>query len=430
MNKSQELFKQAKLHIPGGVNSPVRAFRAVEGDPVFFKKGCGAYAFDVDDNKYIDYIGSWGPLILGHAHPHVIKEVQKTLVNGLSFGAPNELETTLSIKIKSFLPAIEKIRMVNSGTEATMTAIRLARAFTNKNKIIKFNGCYHGHNDSLLIKGGSGILTLGIPSTPGIPDSITQHTLCAEFNDISSVAKLFTEFSGDVAAIIVEPIAGNMGFIKAQQGFLEELADLCKKNQALLIFDEVMTGFRVHRHSAQGLYKITPDITTLGKVIGGGMPVGAIGGSKEIMDSLAPDGDVYQAGTLSGNPIAMQAGLATLEVIENDPEFYQRLENSSKKLIIGLKKAAEENNIKFCADYAGGMFGFFFTDYVKNFADVAAADSERFKSFHHQALKKGLYFAPSAFEAGFMSIAHSDADIEKTIDIATEIFKNLALEQQ
>lgn len=406
MSRSSDLFHKAQTIIPGGVNSPVRAFKSVGGEPIFFKSGKGAYLVDVDDKQYIDYVGSWGPLILGHCHPNVIAAVDNVLHSGMSFGAPTELEIQLAEKIASLMPSIEKIRMVNSGTEATMTAIRLARGFTNKNKFIKFNGCYHGHSDSLLVKAGSGLLTLGIPSTPGIPQSITEHTLTADFNNLEQVAQLFEKYPNDIATVILEPVPGNMGFILPKIEFLKGLRELCDQYNALLIFDEVMTGFRVGLHGAQGLFGIKPDITTLGKIIGGGMPVGALGGKREIMSFLAPEGPVYQAGTLSGNPLAMAAGLATLNEIEK-VNFFENLSNTTNKLTKALAAAAENANIPFFTASLGGMFGFCFTDKnnVENYLDVASSDEVLFKKFFHAMLTRGVYFAPSMYEAGFVSSA-------------------------
>lgn len=422
MDRSLALFLKAQKLIPGGVNSPVRAFKGVGGTPVFFQKGEGAYLIDVDNHRYVDYVGSWGPLILGHCHPKVIEAVIHALHQGMSFGAPTELEILLAEKVIALMPSIEKIRMVNSGTEATMTAIRLARGFTQKNKIIKFNGCYHGHNDSLLAKSGSGMLTLGIPSSPGIPASITEHTLTANYNDLADVERIFESYPHDVAAIIIEPIAGNMGFVLPDDGFLKGLRDLCDRYKAVLIFDEVMTGFRVGLNGVQGLYGITPDLTTLGKVIGGGMPVGAIGGREEIMNCLAPIGSVYQAGTLSGNPLAMAAGLATLTEVEQ-PGFYDALEVKSKKLVYGLKTIANQLDIPLCVNAVGGMFGFCFNaiERVRSIQDVATSDEALFKRFYHEMLNRGVYFAPSMFEAGFVSSAHNDEDIEKTLRAAEEV---------
>ncbi|HAU1151612.1 TPA: glutamate-1-semialdehyde 2,1-aminomutase [Legionella pneumophila] len=426
MSRSSDLFHKAQTIIPGGVNSPVRAFKSVGGEPIFFKSGKGAYLVDVDDKQYIDYVGSWGPLILGHCHPNVIAAVDNVLHSGMSFGAPTELEIQLAEKIASLMPSIEKIRMVNSGTEATMTAIRLARGFTNKNKFIKFNGCYHGHSDSLLVKAGSGLLTLGIPSTPGIPQSITEHTLTADFNNLEQVARLFEKYPNDIATVILEPVPGNMGFILPKIEFLKGLRELCDQYNALLIFDEVMTGFRVGLHGAQGLFGIKPDITTLGKIIGGGMPVGALGGKREIMSFLAPEGPVYQAGTLSGNPLAMAAGLATLNEIEK-VNFFENLSNTTNKLTKALAAAAENANIPFFTASLGGMFGFCFTDKnnVQNYLDVASSDEVLFKKFFHAMLTRGVYFAPSMYEAGFVSSAHGDLEIEKTYDTAELVLNQL-----
>lgn len=415
MNNSQRLFTQAQALIPGGVNSPVRAFKGVEGEPVFFKEGKGAYLVDVDDRHYIDYVGSWGPLILGHCHPKVIEAVTTVLHSGMSFGAPTELEIKLAQKIIQLMPNIEKIRMVNSGTEATMTAIRLARGYTNKNKIIKFNGCYHGHSDSLLVKAGSGVLTLGIPSTPGIPKSISEHTLSVDFNDLTQTSQLFELFPQDIAAVIVEPVAGNMGFVLPKPEFLQGLRDLCDNYNALLIFDEVMTGFRVALGGAQAVFNIIPDLTTLGKIIGGGMPIGALGGKKQIMDYLAPEGPVYQAGTLSGNPLVMASGLATLSELEK-PEFYQQLSYNTQQLIRGFNEVCQSFYIPFCGASLGGMFGFCFNsrEQVFNYQEVAASDEALFKRFFHGMLQKGIYLAPSMYEAGFVSIAHQQEELSLT----------------
>lgn len=426
MTQSSDLFLEAQSVIPGGVNSPVRAFKGVGGDPIFFKQGKGAYLVDVDDQSYIDYVGSWGPLILGHCHPAVIAAVDKVLHSGMSFGAPTELEIRLAKKIISLVPSIEKVRMVNSGTEATMTAIRLARGFTGRNKFIKFNGCYHGHSDSLLVKAGSGLLTLGIPSTPGIPASITEHTLTADFNDLDQVAQLFEKYPDDIATIILEPVAGNMGFIQPKPGFLKGLRELCDKYHALLIFDEVMTGFRVGLSGAQGLFGIKPDITTLGKVIGGGMPVGALGGSAEIMSFLAPEGPVYQAGTLSGNPLAMAAGLATLTEIEQ-PDFFSNLNKVTKQLTTALADVANAFQTPLFTASLGGMFGFCFTDKdeVYNFADISASDEGLFKQFFHGMLDNGIYFAPSMYEAGFVSSMHGAEEVHKTQSAAEKVLSQI-----
>lgn len=426
MTNSQQLFVQAQAVIPGGVNSPVRAFKGVGGEPIFFKQGKGAYLTDVDNQNYIDYVGSWGPLILGHCHKSVIDAVTEVLHMGMSFGAPTELEVKLAQKIIAIMPNIEKLRMVNSGTEATMTAIRLARGYTNKNKIIKFNGCYHGHNDSLLVKAGSGLLTLGIPSTPGIPESITEHTLIADFNSLEQVARLFEQYPEDIAAIILEPVAGNMGFVLPKPGFLEGLRELCDSYNSLLIFDEVMTGFRVALGGAQEVFKITPDLTTLGKVIGGGMPVGAVGGKAAIMSHLAPEGPVYQAGTLSGNPLAMAAGLATLTELEK-PGFYEQLADNTQRMISGLAEIAESLNIPFNCASLGGMFGFCFNDkeQIVDYADIAASDEALFKQFFHGMLGKGIYFAPSMYEAGFVSSAHQSEEIRLTHLAAEAVLNSL-----
>ncbi|KTD23105.1 glutamate-1-semialdehyde-2,1-aminomutase [Legionella lansingensis] len=426
MMYSQQLFAQAQAVIPGGVNSPVRAFKGVGGDPIFFKQGKGAYLIDADNKHYIDYVGSWGPLILGHCHPNVISAVSEVLHNGMSFGAPTELEVKLAQKITHLMPAIEKIRMVNSGTEATMTAIRLARGFTGKNKIIKFNGCYHGHNDGLLVKAGSGLLTLGLPSTPGIPASITEHTLTADFNNLEQTAALFERYRGDIAAVILEPIAGNMGFVMPRPQFLKELRQLCTENEALLIFDEVMTGFRVALGGAQALFNVTPDLTTLGKVIGGGMPVGAVGGSAAIMNHLAPEGTVYQAGTLSGNPLAMAAGLATLVEIER-PGFFENLAKYTSAMVQGLAEIAESFNMPFCYASQGGMFGFCFNSkkQVLDYRDVASSDEVLFKQFFHGMLEKGIYFAPSMYEAGFVSSAHQNEEMRLTFEAAESVLAKI-----
>lgn len=416
MLTSHQLFEQAQRHIPGGVNSPVRAFKGVGGEPLFIARGEGAYLYDVEGRAYIDYVGSWGPLILGHAHPEVVRAVTDALHRGMSFGAPTEIEVRLAEKVIQLMPSIEKIRMVSSGTEATMTAIRLARGFTQKTKLIKFEGCYHGHSDSLLVKAGSGLLTLGIPSCLGILPSLAEHTLTAPFNDLEKTAQLFAEHPGDIAALIVEPIAGNMGLVMPSSTFLKGLRELCDAHGAVLIFDEVMTGFRVALGGAQSLYGITPDLTTLGKVIGGGMPVGAVGGRVEIMDKLAPLGGVYQAGTLSGNPLAMTAGLATLSEIEK-PGFFDALSETTRALVDGMRNKASEMGIPFVADAIGGMFGFFFKalGMPQNYQEAALSDEALFKRFYHHMLEEGVYLAPSSFEAGFVSAAHQVSDIEKTL---------------
>jgi glutamate-1-semialdehyde 2,1-aminomutase len=426
MTYSNQLFTEAKALIPGGVNSPVRAFKGVGGNPLFFKQGKGAYLIDVDGKHYIDYVGSWGPLILGHCHPNVIQAVVEVLNNGMTFGAPTELEVKLAKKITTLMPAIEKIRLVNSGTEATMTAIRLARGCTGKNKLIKFNGCYHGHSDGLLVKAGSGLLTLGIPSTPGIPASLTEHTLTADFNNLEQTAALFEHYRGDIAAVILEPIAGNMGLVMPKIEFLQGLRQLCTDQGALLIFDEVMTGFRVALGGAQALFNIIPDLTTLGKVIGGGMPVGAVGGKAAIMNYLAPEGNVYQAGTLSGNPLAMAAGLATLTEIEK-PGFYENLQAYASLLGKSLAEIVTSFGFPFCYASQGGMFGFCFNkkDQVADYHDVASSDELLFRQFFHGMLQEGIYFAPSMYEAGFVSSAHQKEELNLTLNAAETVMATI-----
>ena len=425
MSISNKLFEQAQAIIPGGVNSPVRAFNGVGGGPLFIERAQDAYIFDVDKKKYIDYVGSWGPMILGHNHPDIKAAVIAAAENGLSFGAPTEIEIIMAEKVKSLVPSMEQLRMVSSGTEATMSAIRLARGYTGRDKILKFEGCYHGHADSLLVKAGSGALTLGQPSSPGIPADFAKHTLTATYNDLSSVEELFTQYKDEISCIIVEPVAGNMNCIPPQDGFLQGLRQICDDNGALLILDEVMTGFRVALGGAQAYYNIKPDLTTLGKVIGGGMPVGAFGGSKKVMQHIAPTGPVYQAGTLSGNPIAMHAGLAALTALDT-PE-YKQLAEKTEKLALGLQRVAQEENVALAVNYVGGMFGFFFTEekQVSNFAQVSACDIDKFKKFFHLMLENGIYLAPSAYEAGFLSLAHTDQDIEDTLIAAKKAFSQL-----
>lgn len=427
MSKSQMLFEAAQKHIPGGVNSPVRAFKGVGGDPIFFKQAKGAYLTDADDRQYVDYVGSWGPAILGHAHPEVIEVVQKQAEKGLSFGAPTEIETTMADMVCDLIPSIDMVRMVSSGTEATMTAIRLARGYTGRDKIVKFEGCYHGHSDSLLVKAGSGALTLGVPSSPGVPEGLATETITLTHNDSDEVRKVFAEIGKDVACIIVEPVAGNMNCIPPEQGFLETLRDVCDEYGSVLIFDEVMCGFRVALEGAQGHYNVQPDLTTYGKVIGGGMPVGAFGGKRKIMEHIAPLGPVYQAGTLSGNPLAMAAGLKTLELI-SQPGFFDELTAKTTKLVEGLQAAADERNIPFTTNQVGGMFGFFFSEEknISRFAQVCQGDMDRFRKFYHGMLNEGVYLAPSAFETGFVSIKHSDDDINKTIEAARKVMACLA----
>lgn len=426
MANSTALFSRAQQIIPGGVNSPVRAFKGVGGTPVFIQKAQGAYIYDTDSKQYIDYVGSWGPMILGHNHPTILNAVLKAAENGLSFGAPTPSEIDLAELVCELMPSIEMVRMVSSGTEATMTAIRLARGYTGRDKILKFEGCYHGHSDSLLVKAGSGALTLGQPSSPGVPEDFAKHTLTAEYNNLDSVKQLFEQFPDSIACVIIEPVAGNMNCIPPQSGFLQGLRELCDKYGALFIIDEVMTGFRVALAGAQAYYGVTPDLTTLGKVIGGGMPVGAVGGKKAVMEYLAPTGPVYQAGTLSGNPIAMAAGLACLNELKTAGNE-QKLAEKTEKLCLGLKALAEKHNIPFVVNYVGGMFGIFFTDQkeVTSYAEVMKCDTEKFKIFFHKMLDLGVYLAPSAFEAGFMSLAHTDDDIAKTLEAADIAFASL-----
>ena len=426
MSRSSQLFTAAQKHIPGGVNSPVRAFNGVGGDPVFFKKAKGAYVYDEDGNQYIDYVGSWGPMIVGHAHPEVLKSVQNVMQNGLSFGAPTELETQMADKVCELVPSMDMVRMVSSGTEATMSALRLARGYTGRDKIVKFEGCYHGHSDSLLVKAGSGALTLGVPTSPGVPAALAEHTITLSYNNIEEVKQTFKELGDQIACIIVEPVAGNMNCIPPVAGFLQGLREVCDEYGSVLILDEVMTGFRVSLGGAQGYYNIKPDLTTLGKVIGGGMPVGAFGGKREIMEHIAPLGPVYQAGTLSGNPVAMAAGLATLNII-SQAGFYETLTKQTSKLVDGLKERAAKTNIPLTTNQAGAMFGFFFTEEeeITTFEQVSACDAERFKKFYHGMLAEGVYLAPSAYETGFVSGAHSDEDIEKTLDAAEKVFLTL-----
>ena len=423
---TKNLFKAAQEHIPGGVNSPVRAFKSVGGDPVFLARAQGAYVFDSNGKQYIDYVGSWGPMVLGHAHPDVIKAVQKTAANGLSFGAPTELETQMANKICEIMPNIKKVRMVSSGTEAAMSAIRLARGFTGRDKIVKFEGCYHGHADSLLVKAGSGALTLGVPTSPGVPADLAQHTLTLSYNNPEQVKEIFNEIGDQIAAIIVEPVAGNMNCVPGTQEFLETLRRVCDQHQSVLIFDEVMSGFRVALGGAQSIYNITPDLTVLGKVIGGGMPVGAFGGREDIMNHIAPDGPVYQAGTLSGNPVAMSAGLTTLNLISS-PNFFEELTAITNTLVNGLQEVADAAGIPFTTNAVGGMFGLFFSeaDSVSSFDQVMNCNQERFNTFFHGMLEKGVYLAPSSFEAGFVSKAHTNEDIEKTIGVANEVINKL-----
>jgi glutamate-1-semialdehyde 2,1-aminomutase len=423
MSRSTDLFEMAQNVLPGGVNSPVRAFKYVGGHPLFIARGEGAWIEDVDGKRYVDYVGSWGPMVAGHAHPAVIAALHSAIDQGLSFGAPTSIETEVAEMIRRHVPSMEMLRMVNSGTEATMSAIRLARGFTGRDKIVKFEGCYHGHADSLLVKAGSGALTLGQPDSAGVPASFAEHTLTLRFNDLTQAASLFDAIGSEIAAVIVEPVAGNMGCIPPKAGFLAGLRDLTAAHGSLLIFDEVMTGFRVALGGAQALYGVRPDLTTLGKVIGGGMPVGAFGGRQDIMSHLAPLGDVYQAGTLSGNPIAMTAGLATLKLVEVDG-FYDRVEKTTRELVGGLKALADQHHVPFSTNQVGAMFGLFFTttDPVTDFDAVMAADTALFKRFFGHMLDEGINLAPSPFEAGFVSSAHGPEEIAKTLAAADKAF--------
>jgi glutamate-1-semialdehyde 2,1-aminomutase len=425
INRSIELFRQAQSILPGGVDSPVRAFRAVGGQPIFIDRGAGAYLYDVDGNRYIDYVLSWGPLILGHAHPSVVSAIERAAQKGTSYGAPSSLEAELGQLVQSFLPNIEMIRFVNSGTEATMSALRLARAFTKRDKIIKFEGCYHGHADLLLVQAGSGVATLGLPDSPGVPSATVQDTLVARFNNLDSVSALFERFPGQIAAVIIEPVAGNMGVVPPMPGFLSGLSELTKSYGALLIFDEVMTGFRVHPGGAQALYNIKPDLTTLGKVIGGGLPVGAYGGRKEIMEMIAPSGPVYQAGTLSGNPLAMAAGIATLQVLQT-PGTWKQIETAAEKLSQEISKIAQEARIPIQANQVGTMFSIFFTETpVDDWTTAKTSDTNRFAKYFQGMLQRGVYLAPSQFEAGFVSIMHDEAILNVTLEVASEMIKSL-----
>ena len=424
MTKSEQLFQEAQNHIPGGVNSPVRAFKAVGGSPIFFEKASGAYLYDVEGKRYIDYVLSWGPMILGHAHPQVIEAVAEVIESGLSFGAPTPIESEVAGEICKLLPSIELVRMVSSGTEATMSALRLARGYTGRDKIVKFEGCYHGHSDSLLVKAGSGALTFGVPSSPGVPDDLAQHTITLSYNDPESVKELFAAQGEDIACIIVEPVAGNMNCIPPEPGFLECLREQCSQYGAVLIFDEVMTGFRVSLGGAQQHFGIEPDLTCLGKVVGGGMPVGAFGGKREIMQQISPLGPVYQAGTLSGNPVAMTAGLTTLKLIQR-PGFYGELSEKVQYLMAGFESIANDRGIPLTTNHAGSMFGLFFSEEEKisNHQQVMACNDTQFKAFFHRMIDAGVYLAPASFEAAFMSQAHSQQDLDSTLEKADKIFQ-------
>ncbi|MFZ9363721.1 MAG: glutamate-1-semialdehyde 2,1-aminomutase [Arenimonas sp.] len=425
-DQSHALFQQALTLMPGGVNSPVRAFKSVGGEPFFAKRAEGAYLIDVDGNRYIDYIGSWGPMIAGHAHPAVIAAVDKVMRDGLSFGVPNALEVTMAQTITRLVPSCEMVRMVNSGTEATLSAIRLARGATGRNRIVKFEGCYHGHGDSFLVKAGSGMLTLGVPNSPGVPKTLADLTLTLTYNDFEGATRLFAELGEDIAGVIVEPIVGNANCILPAEGYLQHLRDLCTQYGSLLIFDEVMTGFRVALGGAQALYGITPDLTTFGKIIGGGMPVGAYGGRRDLLAQIAPSGPIYQAGTLSGNPVAMAAGLATLDLIQA-PGFYDGLAKNTQILRDGLESAAKDAGIAFTTTGVCAMFGLYFCEGpINGYADAMRSDSARFNRFFHGMLERGVYFAPSAFEAGFLSAMHGDAEIERTLSAARAVFAEIA----
>ena len=430
MNQSEKLFNEAQAVIPGGVNSPVRAFKAVGGTPVFFKRAQGAYLYDEDDRRYVDYVLSWGPMILGHAHPGVVNAVIEKAQAGLSFGAPTELETTLASEVCQIIPNMDKVRFVNSGTEATMSAIRLARGYTQRDKIVKFEGCYHGHSDSLLVKAGSGALTLGVPSSPGVPKSLADHTITLNYNDIEQVKSVFADIGEQIACVIVEPVAGNMNCVPPINGFLQTLRSVCDQYGSVLIFDEVMTGFRVHPNGAQAHFNVNADLITLGKVMGGGMPVGAFGGKKDIMQHIAPLGPVYQAGTLSGNPVAMAAGLANLQGLKASG-FYEKLFAKTDRLITGLQTKADAAGIPFTTNHLGSMFGFFFLkgdshfQKVTNYQEVMNCNTDRFNRFFHLMLKAGVYLAPASYEAGFTSIAHTDEDIDFTLEAAETALKQL-----
>ena len=426
-SQSEALFERGRTTIPGGVNSPVRAFRGVGGTPVFMASAEGPFLKDVDGNRYIDYIGSWGPMVLGHGDARVKAAVAAQLEASVSFGAPTEIEITMAEKVAAMVPSVESVRMVNSGTEATMSAIRLARGFTGRDVLVKFEGCYHGHADSLLVKAGSGALTLGVPDSPGVPADLAQHTLNLPYNDAEAVRALFAKRGHEIACVIVEPVAGNMNCIPPEPGFLETLRDCCSAHGAVLIFDEVMTGFRVAAGGVQEALGVTPDMTTLGKIIGGGLPVGAFGGRREIMEAIAPTGPVYQAGTLSGNPLAMAAGLAVLDAL-SDPSVYARLAELTERLVVGAREMAARHDIPFTTNNVCGMFGFFFTEAkrVTGFADVQKCDLERFRSFFHGMLDRGIYLAPSAFEAGFLSITHDEAVIDETLAAMDATFASMA----
>ncbi|RZA35133.1 MAG: glutamate-1-semialdehyde-2,1-aminomutase [Lysobacteraceae bacterium] len=425
-SKNDQLFARAQQTTPGGVNSPVRAFRSVGGTPRFITRAEGPYFWDADGKRYIDYIGSWGPAIVGHAHPQVIKAVQDAATRGLSFGAPTESEIEIAEEICRLLPSIEQVRLVSSGTEATMSALRLARGATGRDKIVKFEGCYHGHADSLLVKAGSGLLTFGNPTSAGVPEDFVKHTLVLDYNNVPQLEDAFASMGDSIACVIVEPVAGNMNLIRATPEFLQRMRELCTQYGTVLIFDEVMCGFRVGLQGAQGMYGITPDLTALGKVIGGGLPVAAFGGRADLMQKMAPIGPVYQAGTLSGNPVAVAAGMTTLKLVQ-EPGFYEKLGAAASRLVQGLTEAAQEHDIPFCGDAVGGMFGFYFSkDVPSTYTQMMAGDKERFNRFFHGMLDEGVYFAPAMFEAGFVSAQHTDAVIDETVEAARRVFKRIA----
>ena len=424
LGKSEKAFDEAKRYMPGGVNSPVRSYRSVGSNPPFISSASGSRIYDIDNNEYIDYVLSWGPMILGHANPEVVASLQEAIPRGTSYGAPTLLETELAKKIQAFMPSMEMVRLVNSGTEATMSALRVARGYTGRDRIVKFVGCYHGHSDSLLVKAGSGLATFGVPDSPGVPKGVAENTITLPYNDIDAVKQLFDEMGDTIACIIVEPVAGNMGCVPPVEGFLETLRDVTKAYGALLIFDEVMCGFRASSGGAQKLYNIKPDLTCLGKIVGGGMPLAVFGGSSKIMSEVAPSGPIYQAGTLSGNPVAVTAGLATLSMLQRDPTIFKQVEDSTKALCNGLEELAKKYNVPAVVQRVGSMFTLFFTDKpVHNFDDASACNADHFKIFFHHNLSHGIYYAPSPFESNFVSICHKSAEIEKTLAVAEEAFK-------
>ena len=424
LGKSEKAFDEAKRYMPGGVNSPVRSYRSVGSNPPFISSASGSRIYDIDNNEYIDYVLSWGPMILGHANPEVVASLQETIPRGTSYGAPTLLETELAKKIQAFMPSMEMVRLVNSGTEATMSALRVARGYTGRDRIVKFVGCYHGHSDSLLVKAGSGLATFGVPDSPGVPKGVAENTITLPYNDIDAVKQLFDEMGDTIACIIVEPVAGNMGCVPPVEGFLETLRDVTKAHGALLIFDEVMCGFRASSGGAQKLYNIKPDLTCLGKIVGGGMPLAVFGGSSKIMSEVAPSGPIYQAGTLSGNPVAVTAGLATLSMLQRDPTIFKQVEDSTKALCNGLEELAKKYNVPAVVQRVGSMFTLFFTDKpVHNFDDASACNADHFKTFFHHNLSHGIYYAPSPFESNFVSMCHKGAEIDKTLAVAEEAFK-------